>query len=184
MPRRERVRRSALHAALDPLSLHIAPDMLPPPPATGGAAAGGGGGGGGGATLGAARGRVFVETGTARNASTESAAHLLAHFAFACTAPAAPTAPTVPSGDGAAQRVECELTGTPTSGTLAAEVYVESALIRGAQPAPQAGGAPRARLHVGDEPAVEVEVEATSHGLLLKRMRAPLGHAWRVALSM
>ena len=66
VPRRERVRRSALHAALDPISLHIAPDMLPrmphriaqTGPATGGVAQGG-------ATLGAARGRVFVETGTA-----------------------------------------------------------------------------------------------------------------------
>ena len=85
--------------------------------------------------------------------------------------------------------MECELTGSPTSGTLAAEVHVESALIRGAQPAPPAAGAagsPRAaaRLHVGAEPEVEVEVEATSHGLLLKKMRAPLGRAWRVVLAM
>ena len=182
VPRRERVRRSALHAALDPISLHIAPDTLPSPggPATGGAAGGDGGVAQGGATLGAARGRVFVETGTARNASTESAAHLLAHFAFACSAR---------SGDGAARRVECELTGSPTSGTLAAEVHVESALIRGSQPAPPAAGSagsPRAtaRLHVGGEPAVEVEVEATSHGLLLKKMRAPIGRAWRVLLTI
>ena len=86
--------------------------------------------------------------------------------------------------------MDCELTGTPTSGTLAAEVHVESALLRGAQPAlPEAGaGSPRdavtARLLVGDEPAVEVEVEATSHGLLLKKMRAPIGRAWRVVLTM
>ena len=64
-----------------------------------------------------------------------------------------------------------------------------SAPIRGAQPAPPAAGAassPRAaaRLHVGAEPEVEVEVEATSHGLLLKKMRAPLGRAWRVVLAM
>ena len=65
---------------------------------------------------------------------------------------------------------------------------MESALIRGAQPAPPAAGSgsPRvtARLHVGGEPAVEVEVELTSHGLLLKKMRAPLGRAWRVVLVM
>ena len=34
------------------------------------------------------------------------------------------------------------------------------------------------------EPAVEVEVEATSHGLLLKKMRAPIRRAWRVLLTI
>ena len=187
------------------------PPVLPPAERVRGGGSGGGGGGGGGmapggaAALGAARGLVFVERGTARNASGESAEHLLAHFAFACTAAGAAGAGGAggargaggAGGGGTARGAECALTGTPTSGSLGAgsagsagsagrgggEVYVESALIRGAV-LDSSWRQRRCTLRVDGEPEVEVEMEATAHGLLLKRMRAPLVRAWRVVLAM
>ena len=175
VPRRERVRRSALHAALDPLTLHVAPAALPAADAQprGGA-------------YGEAQGRVFVDAGTERNTTAGGGggggggggAHRLVSFSFKCVAAQAEV------------RASCVLAAAPLSqaGELASEVHVEAVLLRGV--ALEAGVEPRATLRLvaagsAAWPAAEdVEVAATPHGLLLKRMRAPISRAWRMQLDL
>ena len=158
VPRRERVRRSALLAMADPISLHVAADAA-----------------------GAATGRLFLEDGVSTPERSGRPAALI-DFSFACDATSPPRVANVTACELRAAP-SSRWAGASSAAPLAQRVHVESLLVRG----PFAADGVSAALLVqptGGEAAVEVAIEASTsaHGLHLSRFAAPLEASWTIAI--
>jgi alpha-glucosidase (family GH31 glycosyl hydrolase) len=158
IPRRERVRRSALLALRDPITLHVAPDRARE-----------------------AAGQIFVDDGISTPRAPGSAA-TLTHFRLRGTVAAAAPA-TGTGGTGADARTEWELVATPRllwgDAASAPADKVEAVLLRGVLlPHGTDGTATStatAKLRLaGRRYGRAVKVHATAHGLLVQGLDASL----------
>jgi len=175
VPRRERVRRSALLAVYDPLTLHVAPDAT-----------------------GSARGRIFLDDGVGA-AEGVGRPSLEFELTFSCALPlplpaASPEMPSpspeMPSEYDAilVNSTSCTLRAAPTYAhpptyQLPRRVHVETILLRGTMAADATAVLVLDTLAGSATVEHDVRVRASAQGLLLTRMQAPMDAKWTVRLD-
>lgn len=175
VPRRERIRRSALLAVYDPLTLHVAPDAT-----------------------GSARGRIFLDDGVGA-AEGVGRPSLEFELTFSCALPlplpaASPEMPSpspeMPSEYDAilVNSTSCTLRAAPTYAhpptyQLPRRVHVETILLRGTMAADATAVLVLDTLAGSATVEHDVRVRASAQGLLLTRMQAPMDAKWTVRLD-